>query len=271
MKTDKIFEGLNLIAINDSVVTGDYNKGDKFICDGEFDDENWKIKLWYKKGPSFIPYKKYVKIVLDKVFLERYNAEKIAVNCETEKEADEFLTWLCSHIEDDDTQSNWPGYEENTCFVLRNCGEWSYCSRIYYETDGYTIIKFKDLVKEKNKMEETYEVVKSFSIADLAKKHPCYGEFAELLEDYAHRERLMSELFESWDDMETYPAFTDNKSWLINNGFIRKVRTFKPFTLELKVDDKRKLEFLRSLFDNEKPKGQTFFIHYSDTLKKQTL
>lgn len=102
----------------------------------------------YSSNNSFVVYDKdsakdlYIedcKILLDDTFLSKFKSEKIAVNCETEEEFDEFYALF------KETGCHWETYKEKTCITFEGRG--CYYSPVrYYKEEGHTIIKYKDTV-----------------------------------------------------------------------------------------------------------------------------
>ena len=88
-------------------------------------------------------------------FLKKFKTEKIAVNCETKKEAKQFLKWCYNNkvkwIDDSFLIKNthWEIYKNKTCYV---CSYKFYGiieeSKNYLKNNNYTIVKFSDLAGE---------------------------------------------------------------------------------------------------------------------------
>ena len=80
---------------------------------------------------------------------ELFATRQIAVQCETEKDAEEFLeeankrgfkTFL--------NKTTWQKYRENTCFKNSYYTTISYCYKSYYESKGIKVVKWKPDEKE---------------------------------------------------------------------------------------------------------------------------
>ena len=93
-----------------------------------------------------------VKISDENVFDRFLKGYKIAINCETEEEAKELFTilkrqgvkWIESEeLSIDDTE--WVRYEKDTCYDNSE-RELQFGSSACYERQGYTIVKFKDVL-----------------------------------------------------------------------------------------------------------------------------
>lgn len=103
--------------------------------------------LYFEPHSCFSIYE--VKIVLDDNFLEKFKSEKIAVNCRTEKEATKFLSLISASDRDFLSHLNYT--KGSVCYRLFNPlvldSEGFGFSRVsYFESNGYTIIKFSDCV-----------------------------------------------------------------------------------------------------------------------------
>lgn len=105
------------------------------------------------------------KIILDSAFLKKFKDEKIAVHCETEEDAEEFCAWM------KEREILWMGgyreellyeaYQERTCYIRDTDGLRSYGRKDFFTREGYTIIKYTDLIKEGKE-----EVVEEFKVGD---------------------------------------------------------------------------------------------------------
>ena len=110
--------------------------------------------------------------MIPKEFWERFKNEKIAVNCQTEDEAKDFVKqcynngveWLNpSHIGNNDYDSNTTchgRYKHQTCykflFDLKNRLSFTVVDTNYCEVYNYTIISYSEInksIKEENKMQ----------------------------------------------------------------------------------------------------------------------
>lgn len=85
-------------------------------------------------------------------YFDRFlNSERIAIHCETKKEAKKLFTMLeekgirwCNGKEINDNLTYWEEYGDVICYDNRIKGL-SYWSRRHYEEEGYEIVEFKDL------------------------------------------------------------------------------------------------------------------------------
>ena len=92
------------------------------------------------------------KFIFNNKFIQKFKSEDIAVNCETYEEAKEFcecmdrydLNWFSNQFDD----IRFEYYKENTCYEFKQYR--MYSPIIFFKEEGYTIIKFKDLIFENN-------------------------------------------------------------------------------------------------------------------------
>lgn len=96
-------------------------------------------------------------------FWERFKNEKIAVNCQTEDEATDFikqcyengLKWYKSDI----FETNYYEYQTNTCYNYNSNGDLAYGDNRLYKNSNYTIIPYSEInksIKEEIKMDFNY-------------------------------------------------------------------------------------------------------------------
>lgn len=89
--------------------------------------------------------------------LHTLTENRIAVRCETEKAAQEFLSMMfallpqaCRHWYEGDHQ--WGVYREDTCYTLLGGRDWDreptlyYSSIRYYKDEGYEIVEYDKIV-----------------------------------------------------------------------------------------------------------------------------
>ena len=94
-------------------------------------------------------------------FWERFKNEKIAVNCQTEDEAKDFVRQCRNNKINCEVISSkinlfYDTYKENTCYSYNNCNYLVYSDYYYYKKKNYTIIPFSEInksIKEENKMQ----------------------------------------------------------------------------------------------------------------------
>ncbi len=93
------------------------------------------------------------KMKLDKEFIEKFRNEKIAVNVETEQEWKDFCqksALLGANIHG--LSYSHHIYKEKSCINCERDKSYKYCNIDYYKRNDYTIIKYKDLIKEEKEM-----------------------------------------------------------------------------------------------------------------------
>lgn len=74
----------------------------------------------------------------------------IAVLCNTRKKNDEFLREAANH--DIEVYDNYERYLEHTCYRCDNYNSLMYCSELYYELNGFTIIEWNEFPNLKEGM-----------------------------------------------------------------------------------------------------------------------
>ena len=76
----------------------------------------------------------------------KFKTEKIAVNCKTQKEANQFFSEMINQgISDAKTKDNfWNTYKRKTCYNLSEYGRWMFCHKEHYKSEGYVVLKFSD-------------------------------------------------------------------------------------------------------------------------------
>ena len=149
-----VYEGMNMKVITNDCKGHWYNEGEIFKVEKYGESYPNSQRIYYFKNRSDGVEINNSKILLDKVFLSKFKDEKIAVNCETEEEARELMVWLKDHNitwtdGDNIDLSDISYYTENTCYHF-NWDE-SFTDLCFSKVkfmDGYTIIKYKDLIKE---------------------------------------------------------------------------------------------------------------------------
>ena len=81
--------------------------------------------------------------------LERLKGNKVAVNCKTEAEAQNFVSWVNSLGKDLYNITRWIYYKENTWYCLKGNLHWDKDSKSSFEEVGYEIISYEEaLAKE---------------------------------------------------------------------------------------------------------------------------
>ena len=117
-------------------------KSEGFIIDGQrYREEDFEITKDTTEEQT------QTKVKFD---LEKFKKENIAINCQTEEEAREFLTYL--YIKglqwcDDRSllkETNWDLYKEQNCYDFDITGI-TYCRTGFYLEQGYTIIPYSSL------------------------------------------------------------------------------------------------------------------------------
>lgn len=105
-----------------------------------------------------------------------------------------------------------------------------------------------DIEKEENKMD--YKVVKTFTLKDILEKDPCSEEFDNLVDElieqdgYNFRAICKGNIHFNENNWKEYETFQNNLDWLEENGFIEKVKTFEPFDLKFRIENREELETL---------------------------
>lgn len=74
----------------------------------------------------------------------------IAVFCNTREKNDEFLREAANH--DIEVYDNYERYLEHTCYRCDNYNSLMYCSELYYELNGFTIIEWNEFPNLKEGM-----------------------------------------------------------------------------------------------------------------------
>lgn len=79
----------------------------------------------------------------------KFKTENIAVNCKTQKEANEFFNEMkilniVSYTSIEKDNYYWNDNKKNTCYNVNSSGFWMFGSKGHYEEEGYTILKFSD-------------------------------------------------------------------------------------------------------------------------------
>jgi len=168
---------------------------------------------------------------LNEEFLKKFNTEKIAVNCETEEEAKQFLKWLSE--ESLMRATRWKEFKKETCYSYYECSGIIYYNRSWFVDELYTIIKFSDLMKPE------YIVRKLFNLKTLYEYGFPWEAYNNLFSSF-----LCCKYFNIGDVYNT-PALRKNIDWLIEKGFIEKIKEeFEPFDLTFRIDSKEELETL---------------------------
>lgn len=111
--------------------------------------------------------------------------------------------------------------------------------------------------KQKKEKELMYEIIEPFSAIDIAKKSPCTEEYAKLISWLGANVLPINYMFQTWEDCKMAQVLVDNTEWLIDKGFIKKVkREFKPFTLNLKIESQEEFDSLLSRLNNNSLTGE---------------
>ena len=90
--------------------------------------------------------------------VETFKEEKIAINCETEHEAEKFIKWCDDNkleVKKDTRLNSFHRYNQKTCYEY-NYDNYEENSRIVYygssdyfeEKEGYKVIKYKDFLRK---------------------------------------------------------------------------------------------------------------------------
>jgi len=85
--------------------------------------------------------------------LERLKGKKVAVNCKTEEQAQDFVNWVNSLGVALTKETFWKDYKENSCYILRNTLSWEYCYKEYYKDRSYEIISYEEALLKESKDE----------------------------------------------------------------------------------------------------------------------
>jgi len=95
--------------------------------------------------------------------LEKLRGKKVAVNCVTEEQAQNFVNWVNSLGEDLYDITRWKYYKEDTCYCLERNLYWDKDSKDSFENQGYEVISYEDALDnalEDNKGENNMKEVK---------------------------------------------------------------------------------------------------------------
>lgn len=99
--------------------------------------------------------------------VERFKTERIAINCETEQEANKFIDWCYDNGLEfyNGKKTYFSEYLEITCYSYNYCGDCKleYCRAEFYDERNWKIIKYKDYFKEGIKMKNFEKYIKEIS------------------------------------------------------------------------------------------------------------
>lgn len=110
--------------------------------------------------------------IKEKEFFEKFRNENIAVNCETKEEAAAFVKKCYSENilwnGSDPYNTYFNEYKDKTCYTFNfrtHHYYLEYSEKDFYEKRGWTIVKYKDIIKEEKKM-TNLEYVASKDLTD---------------------------------------------------------------------------------------------------------
>ena len=84
--------------------------------------------------------------------LERLKGKKVAVNCKTEEQAQDFVNWVNSLGRETHPYPSWYIYGQLSCYILEKNLIWGRASKENYQKSGYEIISYEEaLLKEPKK------------------------------------------------------------------------------------------------------------------------
>lgn len=136
----------------------------------------------------------------------------------------------------------------------------------------------------KEKFVNKYIVVKSFTLKDILDYNPCNTEYNKLVQEVFERGFTFKDIFKgethefTEDNWRSYETLKENEDWLIDHGFLKKAeKSFKPFTLNLKIETKDDLLNLyhRTTYNSlddygmrfSKPNSENVFGLYKQVVK----
>ena len=100
--------------------------------------------------------------------VERFKTERIAINCETEQEANKFIDWCYDNGLEfyNGKKTYFSEYLERTCYSYNYCGDCKleYGIAEFYDEENWKIIKYKDYFKEGIKMKNFDKYMKDILI-----------------------------------------------------------------------------------------------------------
>lgn len=102
---------------------------------------------------------------------ERFKKEKIAINCETEQEAEKFIDWCYDNgmrFPCDGKHTYFKEYNEETCYecdisCISNNLRLFYANVDYYKQVEYRVIKYKDFFKGETNMIKVKDIAEKYS------------------------------------------------------------------------------------------------------------
>jgi len=105
--------------------------------------------------------KKEIERDIVKFDLERLRGKKVAVNCRTEEQFQNFVDWVKSLEIDKDNYNLWYKNKKHSCLCLDSDLYWRYESEASFKELDYEIISYEEaLLKAPSKKEESNEVTK---------------------------------------------------------------------------------------------------------------
>jgi len=108
--------------------------------------------------------------------LERLKGEKVAVNCKTKEQFQNFINWVNS-LKNSNSKSNcWREYQEDSCVRVNLDLTWFYCGIYYFKNRGYEIISYEEALLKEPK-ETTDKDIEPTKLSDFLKENNCYEEF----------------------------------------------------------------------------------------------
>lgn len=232
-------------------------EGDEFVYNnGYINSRCGEYHNISKPGHEFFD-KYFILMINEDEFAEEFldKTNRVAVHCRTEEEANKFCQWMhkqCLKWHDGGsyiTENEFLTCKDQTCYTNRGF----YADSCFYKREGYKIIEFSAIKfnkmekkgEEMKKYEDRYEVVGPFCFKNILDKTPCKEEKEKAELELFRAGHVKIDWFSEWEDIKDFDCVKRNIDWLVEKGFIRKIKQeFKPFTLELPVNSREELESL---------------------------
>ena len=82
--------------------------------------------------------------------LKKLRGKNIAINCISREEARAFITWVNNLGKDNEKQTFWSEYGEDSCYILTSSLLWKFDCKETTINEGFNIINYEDaLLKQK--------------------------------------------------------------------------------------------------------------------------
>ena len=142
---------------------------------------------------------------MEKFDLERLKGKKVAVNCRTEEQFQNFVDWANSLETDSGKHNHWGNYKEDSCLILKSDLLWAYGNIEWFEIEGYEVISYEEAL-----LKELKENNKTTKLSDFLKENNCYEKFINNFDKEFH--------YYNWK-IETVEAFVSAFDWESKEGY----------------------------------------------------